>query len=290
MRRDKIVSGGALPDALKPDEATHLARCEAVIERGVAVFTEVGRALTEIRDGKLYRAKHKTFEAYCDARWGIVRSRAYQLIDQAKVTDAIFGGVKLSSALDISHRDVQALKTDLPASVAAVRQRVDSGERPETAIKAVAASARSVPIEAQKADEQRRQEVASNLPPEIQQHIAAGDERRAQRATTPIAETDADGLEDLRNTIAAQDEEIAELRRTVAKYDDMVVEYERGGFANVIEGLRQRIELLQRQVERESAEKVKNLRSSEYWRKLANEYGANDDVVIDMATGEMSRG
>ena len=105
-----------------------------------------------------------------------------------------------------------------------------------------------------------------------------------------MQEVDEHDIDELTNTIAAQVEEIAELRRTVTKYDDMVVEYERGGFENVIDGLNQRIVLLQRQVERESREKVQNLRSATYWRTKALEHGANADVVIDMATGDMTRG
>ena len=84
MRHDLNVNGGALPDDLAPDEATHLARCEGVIGRGLTVFVEVGRALAEIRDAKLYRVNYKTFEAYCKERWEIGRSRAYELIDQAR--------------------------------------------------------------------------------------------------------------------------------------------------------------------------------------------------------------
>lgn len=288
MWHDTSVSGEALPNGMGTDEATQLARCEQVIERGIAVFTEVGRALTEIRDGKLYRVNHKTFEAYCDARWGIVRSRAYQLIDQAKVADAIVSGVKLSTVVDISRRDVVALKSDLTASVAAVRVLVDGGQKPDAAVKAVAASVRSANVEVQQANDRRRQDTVRELPTDVQQHIAASAERRNQRPS--MQEVDEHDIDELTNTIAAQVEEIAELRRTVTKYDDMVVEYERGGFENVIDGLNQRIVLLQRQVERESREKVQNLRSATYWRTKALEHGANADVVIDMATGDMTRG
>jgi hypothetical protein len=37
---------------------------ENVIERGLSTFVEVGNALLEIRDSKLYRETHPTFEAY----------------------------------------------------------------------------------------------------------------------------------------------------------------------------------------------------------------------------------
>ena len=60
-----------------------LAECEKVVERGLATFVVVGEALARIRDGRLYRESHKTFEAYCDERWGMSRPRAYQFIAAA---------------------------------------------------------------------------------------------------------------------------------------------------------------------------------------------------------------
>ena len=65
-----------------------LAECEAVIERGLATFVEVGQALLRIRDERLYR-DHGTFEDYCRERWNLTRPRAYQLIDAAQVADVV---------------------------------------------------------------------------------------------------------------------------------------------------------------------------------------------------------
>lgn len=140
--------------------------------------------------------------------------------------------------------------------------------------------------------DRQREAMADRLPDSIKAMEVAKSERRAagrgQSADDDVGNTD--DIEELRNIIAAQVEEIADLRRTVAKYDDMAVEYERGGFDNVITGLKERIGVLQLQVVRESKEKVKNLRSAEYWKKKALEAGANADIVVDMDTGEMTRG
>lgn len=54
-----------------------------MIERGLNTFTEVGNALLAIRDQRLYRAGHGTFEDYCQQRWGFSRIRAHQLIEAA---------------------------------------------------------------------------------------------------------------------------------------------------------------------------------------------------------------
>lgn len=62
-----------------------LAECEEVIERGLATFVEVGEALLEIRDSRLYRETHDTFEFYCRERWGFTDRRARQFMDAADI-------------------------------------------------------------------------------------------------------------------------------------------------------------------------------------------------------------
>ena len=59
--------------ALSDEEQHDLAGCEAVIERGLKTFREVGAALTEIRDARLYRGGYDTFEDYLSARWAMQR-------------------------------------------------------------------------------------------------------------------------------------------------------------------------------------------------------------------------
>lgn len=66
-----------------------LADCEAVIERGQRAFVEVGMALMAIRDRRLYLETHATFREYVLARWGIGKSRAYQLIAAAQVSTTV---------------------------------------------------------------------------------------------------------------------------------------------------------------------------------------------------------
>lgn len=61
-------------------EQVSLDDCESRIERGLKTFVEVGQALAAIRENRLYRAEHSTFELYCRERWGFNRHRASQLI------------------------------------------------------------------------------------------------------------------------------------------------------------------------------------------------------------------
>jgi hypothetical protein len=74
---------------LAPAESRALIEHEAVIERGLTTFTEVGNALLAIREQRLYRAEHDTFEGYCRERWGFNDRRASQLIAAAATVSTI---------------------------------------------------------------------------------------------------------------------------------------------------------------------------------------------------------
>lgn len=75
--------------SLPAAEAAALAEHEAVIERGIKTFYEVGAALADIRDRRLYRAEYDTFEQYTEQRWQMSRSRAYQMIEAAGTVSTI---------------------------------------------------------------------------------------------------------------------------------------------------------------------------------------------------------
>jgi len=70
---------------LSPKESTRLEKCEAVIERGLQTFVEVGNALLEIRDSRLYRHEFATFEDYCRDQWQMSRRHVNRLIASAEV-------------------------------------------------------------------------------------------------------------------------------------------------------------------------------------------------------------
>lgn len=77
--------------AIEQRERT-LDELETVIERGKQTFVEVGLALMEVRDRRLYKdAGFATFEKYCIGRWNFTRQRAHQLVDAAKVVEVLAG-------------------------------------------------------------------------------------------------------------------------------------------------------------------------------------------------------
>jgi len=70
-------------------ERTRLQELESIVEHGLQTFYEVGKALDEIREHKLYRETHKTFESYCLDNWGIGRRTADRFIAAAQVVEIL---------------------------------------------------------------------------------------------------------------------------------------------------------------------------------------------------------
>lgn len=69
---------------LDPAEGARLVRLERTVDRAVEVAGKIaGEALATIRDEKLYRMTHTTFEEYVGERWGFSRRTAYRMIEAA---------------------------------------------------------------------------------------------------------------------------------------------------------------------------------------------------------------
>lgn len=68
------------------DQQEQLSQLEIVIAKSQGHFYDIGRALKEIRDSRLYKvALFDTFEAYVRARWDMGKSKAYRLIKSYEV-------------------------------------------------------------------------------------------------------------------------------------------------------------------------------------------------------------
>jgi len=65
-----------------------LTRLENLIARNQCRFHEIGKALKEIKDFRLYKLNlFETFEAYARARWDMGKSQAYRLIEAYQVVN-----------------------------------------------------------------------------------------------------------------------------------------------------------------------------------------------------------
>ena len=72
-------------DLITPAESVRLCELERIIQKGKDTFVEVGTALAEIRDSRIYRATFKTFENYCQDRWGFTKNYVNRIIQAADV-------------------------------------------------------------------------------------------------------------------------------------------------------------------------------------------------------------
>jgi hypothetical protein len=82
---------------------------EAKVERSLKAFWEIGQALGQIRDRRLYRQDFSTFEDYCTNRWEMSRRWAYQLIEAATVYENVRHGAQILPANERQVRPLTAL-------------------------------------------------------------------------------------------------------------------------------------------------------------------------------------
>ncbi|AUB42280.1 Site-specific DNA-cytosine methylase [Nostoc flagelliforme CCNUN1] len=77
------VTAVEVPELTEEEQRDRL-HLERKVEK--AVF-EAGKALMELRDRRLYRSTHSTFEEYCKDRFGFQRRHPYRLIEASAVFD-----------------------------------------------------------------------------------------------------------------------------------------------------------------------------------------------------------
>ena len=65
---------------LTEPEKVRLKEYERIIRKNLNAFLKVGHALAEIRDNRLYRKTHKTFEKYCKDKWDLSKVHAIRQI------------------------------------------------------------------------------------------------------------------------------------------------------------------------------------------------------------------
>lgn len=249
--------------------------------------------LIEAHEGKAWKALgYQTWEAYVGAEFSMSRQRSYQLIAKGDVIHAIAEatGENVKRVGQISARDVDAVKDDLPAVAEEIKAKVEAGEEPEKVVAETVAAKRAEKekVKAEKAAQQAendriREEAAAALPQAIKDRERAKADAVSARKTKP---DDVEALivenEELREANAALETELAALKADNAKWDAMRVQFEQGGFEKVIAGKDEEIRALLTRVETESREKVNNLRAADRWRKRAIDLGYSDREVIEV--------
>lgn len=75
--------------SLAPAEARRLGELERVVDAGIETFLQVATALLEVKESRLYRGTHSTFDTYVKDRFGFGRAHAYRLLAAATVVEAM---------------------------------------------------------------------------------------------------------------------------------------------------------------------------------------------------------
>jgi hypothetical protein len=106
-------------------ESQRLEELEKTIARGQKTFVEVGLALAEIRDSRLYKREYSSFQEYCHKKWGWTKQHAYRLIEAAPVAKSNLQVTSLNQARELAKVE--------PAQRAGVVQAIVDEGKPVTA-------------------------------------------------------------------------------------------------------------------------------------------------------------
>jgi hypothetical protein len=130
-------------------EQDRLTRLENLIARNQSRFHEIGKALKEIKDTRLYKLYlFSSFETYARVRWDMGRAQAYRLIESYKVINNLSpigdilpnneSQVRPLAPLDpIEQRKIWKafLKTAMEITAPNIKQFIDSAKENDTGSK-----------------------------------------------------------------------------------------------------------------------------------------------------------
>lgn len=179
-------------------ESKRLVELEAVITKGKQTFLEVGCALAEIRDGKLYRLEHDTFDAYCRQKWGWDRTYSHRLIEASQVVQMLPMGNKITN--ERQARELAKVPADDRAKV------LEDAAKEGTTAKSIRKSAQKLsnqPTERTTDNTDNPNAGASDHEPDAPQSVELPH-------TQDEAWTKAIGVSNVRNFFASQVEDICE--------------------------------------------------------------------------------
>lgn len=111
-----IREGKDITTELTDIEKVKLAECEQIISRNLGAWFETGKAWAYIRDNRLYRETHKTFEKYFKDKWDIGKSKAYYEIAGYETVCLLES--KMSTIVDKNNSDDEKI---LPVNEAQAR-------------------------------------------------------------------------------------------------------------------------------------------------------------------------
>lgn len=141
---------------LSETEDARLARNETRISQGLASFVEVGEALSDIRDARLYRATHGTFESYCAEKWGMTKTHCNRLISSAEVAQSLAPIGAKSITTESQARELARVEPARREEVIRKADLATGGKITAAAIKEAAAPAKEIVVTVEDAAPRRR--------------------------------------------------------------------------------------------------------------------------------------
>lgn len=145
MIEDKVLQkSNEAHEPITEADLKDLKSFEQLISKGLQTFYDVGHALAEIRDRKLYRQSYGTFEDYCQQRWGFSRQRAAQLISGTEVAENLSTIVDKKELLESHTRELASVPAHEQRLVYQLANELTEGNVTASAIRSLAAVANGV--------------------------------------------------------------------------------------------------------------------------------------------------
>lgn len=106
-----------LAQPLSGEELVKLTFLESVIDRGQYTFLSVGDALRQIKDQKLWRHTHSSFDLYCQERWEFSQGYAARLLKARDLVGALPPETEILPENEAQARALLRVPEDLRAQI-----------------------------------------------------------------------------------------------------------------------------------------------------------------------------
>jgi hypothetical protein len=149
---------------LSASEANKLRHCEKVLEQFRKDYYAAGEALKTIRDSRLYRTTHGSFELYLQEKWGMSRPWAYELIGVSEVRKNLSAIPDMPMPASMTQTSALAVLKEPADQVAAWRKVVATTPREEITEKRVEAVVKERREKAQAKAEKKAEKAPTKVP------------------------------------------------------------------------------------------------------------------------------
>lgn len=119
-----LTSSGATQTPMTARDRKLFLSKENILEHHFSTFKQAGEALLAIRDQRLYRENHVSFDIYCRARWDMSKTQANRLISAAQVVGSLTSPETEQIVSRLTEGSVRPLTTLKPETQKRVVERL----------------------------------------------------------------------------------------------------------------------------------------------------------------------